>query len=61
MLYSICSGHHHNDPTRPLLDFILYFDISKTYQDNLQESVALDGGTPIPKINEVKKVNSIDV
>ena len=53
MLYAICGGHHHNDPTRPLLEFLSYFALSETYQETWQESVALKGGSPIPKIDEV--------
>ena len=53
VMYAICGGHNHNEPTRPLLEFLSYFDLSKTYQDIWQEAVALNRGTHIPKIGEV--------
>ena len=60
-LYALCGGHHHNDPTRPLLEFLSYFALSETYQDIWQYSVALNGVTPIPKIDKVatKEIQSI--
>ena len=60
-LYEICIGHHHNDPTRPLLEFLLYFFLYDTYQETWQEDVALNGGTNIPKIDEVatKAIQSV--
>ena len=58
LLYEIYGGHHHNDPTRPLLEFISYFSLSETYQDIWKEAANLKGGTPIPRINEVT-TNSI--
>ena len=42
LLYALCGGHHHNDPTRPLMGFLLYFSLSETYQETLQEAVALN-------------------
>ena len=52
-LYALYGRHHHNDPTRPLLEFISYFALSETYQETWQEYIVLNGGTPIPKIYEV--------
>ena len=52
LLHALCVGHHYNDPNRPLLDFLSYFNLSETYQDTWKEAVALSGGTPIPKIDE---------
>ena len=57
-LYSLCGGHHKNDPRRPLLEFLLYFALSETYQETWQDAIAINGGTPIPKIDKVTK-NSI--
>ena len=50
-LYALCGVHPHNDPTRPLLEFISYFAMYETYQEIWKEADALDGGTLIPRIN----------
>ena len=53
LLYALCGGHHHNDPTRPLLGFVSYFALSETNQDIWKEAVDLNRGLTIPKINKV--------
>ena len=52
-MYELCGGYHYNDPTRPLLDFLLYLALSDNYQETWQEAVSLNRGTPIPKMDEV--------
>ena len=60
-MYALCGGHHHNDPTTPLMEFLSYFAQSETYQETWKEAVDMNGGTPIPKIDKVKKGNSTNV